>query len=86
MKAIITIAMLISALFSTTKEKNILKYGSQSRLTGFVKKWKWPEKLEIVQIIQYNPVSVVHIVQCTSGGSGGRIRHEICQSYRNIGK
>ena len=27
MKAIITIAMLISALFSTTKEKNILKYG-----------------------------------------------------------
>ena len=26
MKAIITIAMLISALFSTTKEKNILKY------------------------------------------------------------
>ena len=27
MKAIITIAMLISALFSSTKEKNILKYG-----------------------------------------------------------
>ena len=27
MKAIITITMLISALFSTTKEKNILKYG-----------------------------------------------------------
>ena len=27
MKAIITIAMLISALFATTKEKNILKYG-----------------------------------------------------------
>ena len=27
MKAIITIAMLISALFSATKEKNILKYG-----------------------------------------------------------
>ena len=27
MKAIITIAMLISALFSTTREKNILKYG-----------------------------------------------------------
>lgn len=27
MKAVITIAMLISALFSTTKEKNILKYG-----------------------------------------------------------
>lgn len=27
MKAIITIAMLISSLFSATKEKNILKYG-----------------------------------------------------------
>ena len=27
MKAIITIVMLISALFSATKEKNILKYG-----------------------------------------------------------
>ena len=27
MKTVITIAMLISALFSTTKEKNILKYG-----------------------------------------------------------
>ena len=27
MKAIITIAMLISVLFSATKEKNILKYG-----------------------------------------------------------
>ncbi len=27
MKTIITIAMLISTLFSTTKEKNILKYG-----------------------------------------------------------
>lgn len=27
MKAVITIAMLISSLFSATKEKNILKYG-----------------------------------------------------------
>ena len=39
------------------------KYGSYSRLTGFVKKWKLPEKLEFVQIIQCKPVSVVHIVQ-----------------------
>ena len=43
-------------------DKWMEKYGSQSRLTGFVKKWKWPEKLEIVQITQYKSVSVVHIV------------------------
>ena len=39
------------------------------------KKWKWPEKLEIVQI-----------VQCYFGGSGGRMRHELCRGYINIGK
>ena len=54
------------------------KYGSYSRLTGFVKKWKLPEKLEIVQIAQYKPVPVVHIVQYYHGGSGGRMRLELC--------
>ena len=49
------------------------------------KKWKWSEKLEIVQIVQFKPVSVVHIVQYTSGGSGGFTRRETAEAYRNIG-
>ena len=28
----------------------------------------------------------MHIVQCRSGGSGGRIRREVYRAYRNIGK
>ena len=39
-----------------------------------------------MQIVQYKPVSVVHIVQCRSGGSGSFIRREPCWSYRSIGK
>ena len=27
----------------------------------------------------------MHIVQCRSGGSGGRMRRELCRGYRNIG-
>lgn len=62
------------------------KYGNQSRLTGFVKKWKWPEKLEIVQIAQYKPVSVVHIVQCYPDGSGGFTRRELCRDIGTQGR
>ena len=42
------------------------------------KKMEMAWKLEIVQIVQYKPVSVMHIVQCRSGGSGGFIRRELC--------